>query len=94
MRLTLETHGINLFDIELHIGTRGLYVDLNVLQPAPPVGATEEAAMATTADLSGTRGGDYERQEGPVWEQDQHALVRTPGGHPLVHGFGFGEAKR
>jgi len=36
---------------------------------------------ATTADLSGTASGSYERADGPVWAGDQPVVVRG--------GFGF-----
>lgn len=81
MRLNLHLRGIDLVDLELHVGSRGLYVDLSVFQPRQGVEGPEADATATTADLTGTSSGSYERQDGPVWQEDQPALVRG--------GFGF-----
>lgn len=80
MRLNLYLRGIDLIDVELHMGSRGLYVDLSVFKPRPAEEGSSEAAVATTADLSGTTALHSERVEGPVWQDDQPALVR---------GFGF-----
>lgn len=79
MRLNLYLRGIDLIDVEFHCGSKGLYLDVNVFQPR----ADDKPAEADpgTADLSGTSSGSYERAAGPVWEDDQPAVVR---------GFGFG----
>lgn len=81
MRLNLYLRGIDLVDLELHLGSKGLYVDLSVFQPRAAEAAPAEDSRATTADLSGTSSGSFERVDGPVWNDDQPALVR---------GFGFG----
>lgn len=80
MRLNLYLRGIDLVDLELRLGSKGLYVDLSVFQPREAEQAPDEAEQATTADLTGTSGGNYERAEGPVWDQDQAAVVRVPVG--------------
>lgn len=79
MRLNLYLRGIDLIDVEVHVGSKGLYLDVNVFQPREE----EKPAPAdpTTADLSGTSSGSYERTDGPVWQDDQPVIVR---------GFGFG----
>lgn len=85
MRLNVHLRGIDLIDLELHIGSRGLYVDLSVFQPREGMATPEGGDQATTADLSATSSGSYERADGPVWDQDQSAVVKaTPG-------FGFGK---
>ena len=86
MRLNLYLRGIDLIDVELHMGSKGLYVDLSVFKPREGEEAPAERSEATTADLSGTSNGSYERVEGPVWQEDQPALVRAPAAE---EGFGF-----
>lgn len=86
MRLNLFLRGIDLIDLELHVGSKGLYVDLSVFQPREGGTVPEEADAATTADLSGTSSGAFERAEGPVWADDQPAVVHA-------RGFGFGGAR-
>lgn len=80
MRFNIYLRGVDLVDLELHVGSKGLYVDLSVFQPRQGEGTPDDAALATTTDLTGTSGGNYERVDGPVWQDDQPALVR---------GFGF-----
>lgn len=82
MRLNLYLRGIDLIDVELHLGSTGLYVDLSWFKPREGEAAPAEEARATTADLTGTSSGSFERVEAPVWQDDQPALVRA-------HGFGF-----
>lgn len=81
MRLNLYLRGIDLIDVEFHCGSKGLYVDLSLFQPRQAEQVPDEGAKASTADLSSTSSGSYERVESPVWQDDQPALVR---------GFGFG----
>lgn len=77
MRLNLHLRGIDLIDVEFHCGSKGLYLDVNVSQPR---GQDEEPAAAVhMRDLSGTPAGSYERLDGPVWDDDQPAVVRTVG---------------
>lgn len=76
MRLNLYLRGIDLIDVELHMGSKGLYVDLSVFKPREGEQAPAEERQATTADLSGTASGSYDRVEGPVWQQDQPAVVQ------------------
>lgn len=83
MRLNLYLRGVDLIDLELHVGSKGLYVDLNVFQPRDGGQGPEEGAQATTADLSGSTAAHIERAEGPVWQDDQPAIVQA-------QGFGFG----
>lgn len=78
MRLNLYLRGIDLIDVEFHCGSKGLYLDVNVFRPREE--QKPDGDTATTADLSGTTSGSFERAEGPVWADDQPALVR---------GFGF-----
>lgn len=85
MRLNLYLRGIDLIDLELHVGSKGLYVDLNVFKPRDEGGGPDGGAQATTADLRGTASGSYERVDAPVWPDDQPAVVRGP-----HRGFGFG----
>ena len=87
MRLNLYLRGIDLIDVELHVGSKGLYVDLNVFKPREEGGGPADDAKATTADLSGTASGSFERAEGPVWVDDQPAVVQA-------QGFGFGRSAR
>lgn len=82
VRLNLHLRGIDLVDVELHLGSRGLYVDLNVFQPRAGEVAPTGEPVATTADLSSTTALHTERVEGPVWQDDQPALVKADG-------FGF-----
>ena len=82
MRLNLYLRGIDLVDLELHVGSKGLYVDLSVFQPRPGEQGPTAQEQATTADLSGTTSMSMERAEGPVWLDDQPAVVRSTG-------FGF-----
>jgi hypothetical protein len=78
MRLNLHLRGIDLVDVEFHAGSKGLYLDVNVFQPR----ATEDKPPGPNqTDMSGTTSGSYERTPGPVWEDDQPAVVHT---------FGFG----
>jgi hypothetical protein len=79
VRLNLHLRGIDLLDVEFHCGSKGLYLDVNVFQPREQ--EKPEDTSTTTADLSGTTSGSYERADGPVWADDQPALVRS---------FGFG----
>lgn len=81
MRLNIFLRGIDLVDLEFHAGSKGLYVDLSLFQPRQGEEAPSEGSVATTADLSGTTSANVERAEGPVWQDDQPALVR---------GIGFG----
>lgn len=78
MRLNLYLRGIDLVDVEFHCGSKGLYLDVNLFQPREAKAAKTPAE--TTSDLSGTALGDFERARGPVWREDQPAVVR---------GFGF-----
>lgn len=81
MRLNLHLRGIDLIDVELHCGSRGFYLDLNVFQPGEDDTAKDTPPpLAQKADLSGTASGSYDRASGPVWEDDQPVVVR---------GFGF-----
>ncbi|MCZ2837152.1 hypothetical protein [Modestobacter sp. VKM Ac-2985] len=82
MRLNLHLRGIDLVDVEFHLGSRGLYLDVNVFQPRAEDAPTPPAQKA---DLSRTASGTYERGAGPVWEDDQPVVVR---------GFGFGAAAK
>lgn len=84
MRLNLYLRGVDLIDVELHMGSKGLYVDLSVFKPREGEQVPPGGSEATTADLSGTSTGNYERVEAPVWQDDQPALVRAN------QGFGFG----
>lgn len=79
MRLNLFLRGIDLIDVEFHCGSKGLYLDVDVFQPRADT--TKPALSRDTADLSGTPSGSYERAPGPVWTDDQPAVVHT---------FGFG----
>lgn len=88
MRLNLYWRGIDLVDVEFHAGGRGLYLDLNVFRPRSESGGDgsdgemgdgERAVgevLEGKADLSGTAALIAERAEGPVWEEDQPAVVR------------------
>jgi hypothetical protein len=81
MRLNLYLRGIDLIDVEFHFGSKGLYLDVNVFQPRTEGQKEETPAVDLQRDMSGTPAGNYERVDGPVWSDDQPALV---------HGFGFG----
>lgn len=82
MRLNLFLRGIDLVDVEFHCGSKGLYLDVNVFQPRQEEDPRPAAELSTTADFSGTSSGSFERVSGPVWDDDQPAVVR---------GFGFGK---
>lgn len=88
VRLNLYWRGVDIIDVELHAGSKGLYVDLNVFKPRQGEEAPDEGAKAATADLSGTASGSYERIDGPVWADDAPAVVRAQ------QGFGFGRSAR
>ena len=77
MRLTIELRGVDLLSVEFHAGSKGLLLDVSVFQPHE---THPDRPAQTTADLTGTTAGVFERQHGPVWDDDQPALVR---------GFGF-----
>lgn len=71
MRLNLYWRGVDLLDVELHAGAKGLYLDLNVFQPRDsdePEGRPTLTAAAHPVDVS--------RADGPVWADDQPAVVR------------------
>lgn len=76
MRLNLYLRGIDLIDVEFHVGSRGLYLDLNVFKPRD-----EAAEPRGEAPLEASGGGNFERVEGPVWADDQPAVVRRFGFH-------------
>lgn len=82
VRLNLYWRGVDLVDVELHAGAKGLSVDLSLFQPRAGEEAPAADSKASTADLSGTAAGSYERLEGPVWQEDQPAVVQA-------QGFGF-----
>lgn len=69
MRLNLHLRGIDLLDVEFHLGSKGLYLDVNVFQPR-----TDDEPAAGTIEAAD--GGEFERAEGPVWGDDQPAVVR------------------
>ena len=75
MRLNLYLRGIDLIDLEFHVGSRGLYVDLNVFKPR--VDDEEEKPLEQKADLSGTTAIDLERAPHETWGDDQPAVVRV-----------------
>lgn len=75
MRLNLHLRGIDLIDVEFHMGSKGLYLDLNVFQPREEPDETA-SSPANVADLSGTASGVFERIDTPVWEDDQPAIVK------------------
>lgn len=81
MRINVYLRGIDLIDVEFHAGSKGLYLDLNVFQPRKddPEAETQEIPLERHADLSGTARLDSERVGGPVWADDQPALVRKVG---------------
>jgi len=83
VRLNLYLRGIDLIDLELHCGSKGLYVDLSVFQPRDGEQGQDDEPAERTADLSGTTSCNLERAEGPVWNDDQPAVVQA---------FGFGRA--
>lgn len=80
MRLNLYLRGIDLIDVEMHAGSKGLYLDVNWFKPRTPE-AVPADPPELTADRSGTPVGFYERAHGPQWDEDQPALVQG--------GFGF-----
>lgn len=82
MRLNLYLRGIDLIDLELHAGSKGLYVDLSLFQPREGAQGQDDEPAERTADLSGTTALHSERAEGPVWDDDQPAIVKA-------EGFGF-----
>jgi hypothetical protein len=76
VKLNLYLRGIDLIDVEFHCGSKGLYLDINLFQPRDEPKAGD---VTTTADLSGTSSGSYERADGPVWSDDQPAVVQSFG---------------
>lgn len=77
MRINVYLRGIDLLDLEFHAGSKGIYVDLSVFQPrAPEVHPEPPESTSNRADLSGTDSLLAERAPGPVWEDDQPAVVR------------------
>lgn len=74
MRLNLHLRGVDLIDVEVHAGSRGLYLDLTVFQPRAP---EKETPVERKADLTGTTDLHTHVASGPVWEQEHSVLLRT-----------------
>lgn len=85
MRLNLYLRGIDLIDVELHMGSKGLYVDLSVFKPREGEAAPEEGSVATTADLRATSSGSYE-----LASNIEHPDTQVPGTWPVPTDTGFG----
>lgn len=73
MRLTLHLRGIDLLNVEFTAGSKGLLLDVDWFKPV-------DAPEKPGSTLEAAAGGDFERADGPVWGDDQPAVVRVPFG--------------
>lgn len=84
MRINVYLRGIDLVDLEIHAGSRGVYLDLNWFKPRDPdtdPGTDPAPAGSREADPSGTTAAHLERAPQVAWLDDQPVVVRQ---------FGFG----